>query len=233
MTSTASTQTAAAPAGAPATTKTRTRMLLTGGVVAGPLFIAVGLAQAFTRAGFDPIRHPLSLLSLGDLGWIQITNFVTAGLLFLGAAVGVRRVLQGGRAGTWGPLLLGAFGVALVAGGVFLADAGLGFPPGAPQTTVHDVSFAELSWHGKLHGVAPPLGFLSLSLACFVFARRAAGLRQRGWAVLCVAVGVVIQVLGALPNGSGNFVPLWIAMAAGFCWASAQVAQVRKLLQNG
>src|SRR5262245_58837778 len=96
-------------------------------------------------------------------------HFVTAGLLFLGAAVGVRRVLQGGRAGTWGPLLLGAFGVALVAGGVFLADAGLGFPPGAPQTTVHYVNFAELSWHAKLHGVAPPLGFLSLSLACLVF----------------------------------------------------------------
>jgi hypothetical protein len=230
MTSTVSTQTTSAPAVAPATT--RTRMLLTGGVVAGPLFVAVGLAQAFTRAGFDPVRHPLSLLSLGDLGWLQITNFVTAGLLFLGAAVGVRRVLQGGRAGTWGPLLLGAFGVALVAGGVFLADAGLGFPPGAPQTTVHDVSFAELSWHGKLHAVAPPLGFLSLSLACFVFARRAAGLRQRGWAVLCVTVGVVIQVLGAMSNGSGNFVPLWIAMAAGFCWASAQVAQVRRLLRD-
>ena len=48
-----------------------------------------------------------------------------------------------------------------------------------------------------------------------------------------MTVGVVIQVLGALPNGTGNFVPLWIAMAAGFCWASAQVAQVRKLLQNG
>jgi hypothetical protein len=66
-----------------------------------------------------------------------------------------------------------------------------------------------------------------------VFARRAAGLRQRGWAVLCVAVGVAIQVLGALPNGTGNFVPLWTAMAAGFCWASAQVAQVRKLLRSG
>jgi hypothetical protein len=116
MTSTFSTQTTAAPAGAPTTTTTRTRMLLTGGVVAGPLFVAVGLAQAFTRAGFDPVRHPLSLLSLGDFGWIQITNFVTAGLLFLGAAVGVRRVLHGGRAGTWGPLLLGAFGAPLSPG---------------------------------------------------------------------------------------------------------------------
>lgn len=56
-----------------------TRALLACGVVAGPLFIVVALIQAFTRSGFDPVRHPLSLLSLGDLGWIQITNFVVGG----------------------------------------------------------------------------------------------------------------------------------------------------------
>jgi hypothetical protein len=44
------------------------KALLTGGVVAGPLFIMVGLLQAFTREGFDLRRHPLSLLSNGDLG---------------------------------------------------------------------------------------------------------------------------------------------------------------------
>ena len=57
-------------------------MLLACGAVAGPLFIVVGLTQALTRAGFDPVKHPLSLLSVGDLGWIQITNFVVTGLLF-------------------------------------------------------------------------------------------------------------------------------------------------------
>ena len=38
----------------------RTRALLACGVVAGPLFVAVGLAQLLTREGFDPTRHPLS-----------------------------------------------------------------------------------------------------------------------------------------------------------------------------
>ncbi|HET6728167.1 MAG TPA: DUF998 domain-containing protein, partial [Jiangellaceae bacterium] len=79
-----------APAGAAAATRrTETRALLACGVVAGPLFIVVGVLQMLTRDGFDPSRHPLSLLSLGDLGWIQIANFVIAGLLFTASGVGM------------------------------------------------------------------------------------------------------------------------------------------------
>jgi hypothetical membrane protein len=109
-----------------------TRALLACGVVAGPLFVAVALLQALTRDGFDLGRHPLSLLSLGELGWIQITNFVVAGLLSVAFAVGLRRVLHPGRGGRWGPLLVGAYGVGLIMGGVFVTDAGPASPP-APR----------------------------------------------------------------------------------------------------
>ncbi len=57
----------------------------------GAVFLSVGLAQAATRDGFDLRKHPLSLLSLGDLGWIQITNFVVSGLLLVAFGVGVAR----------------------------------------------------------------------------------------------------------------------------------------------
>jgi len=50
-----------------------------------------------TRDGFDPRRHPLRLLSLGGLGWIQITNLIVAGPPFVAAAVGMRRVLHSGQ----------------------------------------------------------------------------------------------------------------------------------------
>ena len=63
-----------------------TRRLLGCGVVAGPLFLAVWAVQAFAREGFDPTRHPASLLALGDLGWIQIANFVITGALFVACA---------------------------------------------------------------------------------------------------------------------------------------------------
>jgi hypothetical protein len=199
----------------------RTRMLLGGGAAAGPIFIAAALIQAATRTGFDAVKHPLSLLSLGELGWIQITNFVLAGLLFLATAVGLRRALDPGPASLWGPRLIGAFGVALIGGGVFVADPGLGFPPGTPQG-VPD----ELSWHGAVHAAAPVVGFLALSLACFVFARRSLRLGERGWAGWSIFTGISIQVLGAMSNMSLNFIPLWVAMVLGFGWASAQAAQL-------
>jgi hypothetical protein len=82
--------------------------LLACGIVAGPLFLAVALTQGFTRQGFDLSRHPLSLLSLGDLGWIQIANFVVTGVLYVACAVGMRRALGPGPGATWGPRLVGS-----------------------------------------------------------------------------------------------------------------------------
>ena len=202
-------------------TDARTTALLACGAVAGPLFIVVAVIQALTRTGFDPSKHPLSLLSLGGAGWIQITNFVLTGLLFVAAAVGMRRALRPGRAGTWGPRLIGAFGVALVAGGVFVSDPGLGFPVGAPEG-IPD----EMSWHAMVHAAAPVIGFLALSLSCFVFARRAFARQQRGWAVFSVAIGIGIQALGVMSNATLNFLPLGAAMVLGFGWASAQAARL-------
>jgi Protein of unknown function (DUF998) len=209
------------PSGPPAAVTRGTRALLACGVVAGPLFIAVALFQALTRDGFDLGRHPLSLLSLGELGWIQIINFVVAGLLVVAFAVGLRRVLPAGRGGRWGPLLLGAYGAGLVMGGVFVADAGAGFPPGAPAGAPE-----QLSWHGILHDAAHVLAFLSLLAACFVFARRFAGLRQRGWAGYCLATGVALLGLMAWPDRDTVVAQLAVAIVLGWAWVSALAARL-------
>jgi hypothetical protein len=202
-----------------ATAVSESRALLACGVVAGPLFIVVAFAQAFTRSGFELADHPLSLLSLGDLGWIQIGNFVVAGLLFSTCAVGMARVIDRASGGTWAPRLFGAFGVSLVVGGVFLADPAFGFPPGTPPGTPD-----ELSWHGIVHGIAPVLGFLSLVAASFVFARRDSRSGERGWAIAGVVMGVLVLALSTWPNlggdPEGRFGPLWVALVLGFAWAS-------------
>jgi len=204
-----------------------TRTLLACGAVAGPLFVVVAAVQAFTRTGFDLVDHPVSLLSVGEWGWIQIANFVVTGALFVAFAVGMRRVLHPGRAGTWGPRLIGAFGVSLIAGGVFVADPGLGFPPGTPPGVPDD-----FTWHGIAHGFAPVIGFLALTLACFVVARRSPYPNRRAWAVLCVVTGVALQVLGAIPNVGGNFLPLQAAIVVGFGWASAYAARLLVLTRD-
>lgn len=71
-----------------------TRSLLGYGLLAGPMYVGVSLAQALTRRGFDLGKHSWSLLANGDLGWIQITNFVLASLATVAAGVGLRRVLS-------------------------------------------------------------------------------------------------------------------------------------------
>ena len=112
------------------------RILLTAGMLAGPLYIAVVILQALTRDGFDLSRHPASMLSTGEHGWIQIANFALTGALFVAGAVGLRRVLastdrRGEAPGaTWGPRLIGVLGVGMI---------GAAYPPdwpGASSTSI-------------------------------------------------------------------------------------------------
>src|SRR5262245_61577769 len=138
-----------------------TRTLLGYGVIAGPLYVAVGLAQALTRDGFDLSRHAWSLLTNGHLGWIQIANFIVTGLMTVAAAVGLRRALPPGRTRIWAPALLAAYGGGLVGAGIFHADPAQGFPVGTPETTT-------MSWHGALHFTIGGVGFLCLIAACFI-----------------------------------------------------------------
>lgn len=212
----------AGPSGASSqTTTTMTRVLLGCGVVAGPLFVVVAVLQMAARDGFDPSRHPISLLSNGELGWIQITNFVVAGLLFVASAVGMRRVLHPGRGGTWGPVLIAAMGVALIWGGVFVADPADGFPPGTPPGAPD-----RLSWHGTLHAIGPAVGYLAPVVACFVFAGRFRGRGRRGWAAYCTATGVVAPLIAVATFPTGDFRLLFAGLVLLWGWASVIAAQL-------
>jgi hypothetical protein len=219
----AATSTTLAPAAQPTSV---TRKLLTCGVIAGPLFIVAGLLQAYTRDGFDLKRHPFSMLSLGDLGWIQIANFVITGLLFIACAAGMRRVLYPGRARTWGPLLIGVFGASLIAGGVFLADPAMGFPPGAPEGPP-----ASVSAMGIVHGLAFLVGMSSLIAAFFVFAGRFAVAGDRAWARYSVASGILFVLIAALGFVGGDFRIATVGIAIGWAWASLTAARLRAGLQ--
>jgi hypothetical protein len=77
------------PAGA-----ARTKALLVCGAIAGPLFTLAWVVEGATRANYQPLRHPVSSLELGGLGWTQRANFLVAGLLTLAFAMGLRRALR-------------------------------------------------------------------------------------------------------------------------------------------
>jgi hypothetical protein len=190
-------------------------------VLAGPLYLVVSYAQALTRDGFDLTRNAFSYLSLGHLGWIQITNFVVSGLLFAVAAAGIRQLLRSQPGGTWGPLLIGGMGVGMIAGGVFVADPAFGFPPGAP-TGQPDM----LSWHGIGHAIAFAIAMLTWIAACFVFARRFATQKQRGWAAYSLVTGVVlIAAIGSVIAPPGA-VMIYVAATLGWIWTSLVFARL-------
>jgi hypothetical membrane protein len=205
------------------------RAALACGVVAGPIYIVVGVIEMLTRPGFDPTRHDLSLMSNGDWGWIHIAMLVLTGLLTIAGAVGMRLVLRGSRGGTWGPLLVGVYGLGLIGAGFFTADPALGFPPGTPADA-HAVS-----WHGLLHFVSGGIGFLALIAACFVFARRFAAQRLRGWEVYSVATGVLFfAAFVGIAVGSQAKGPLLtfvilafsVAVVLGWAWISVMAARL-------
>ena len=205
--------------------------LLYCGVVAGPLFLIVALVQVLAREGFDISRHALSLLSIGDWGWIQIANFVVTGVLVVVGARGMRGVLHDGKGSKWGPLLVGLFGLGLIGGGVFVADPAFGFPVGTP-----DGMPEELTWHGALHGAFAGLGFVSLIAACLVFARRFGTSGQHGWSLGSLLVGLffLAAAIGSAvaPGKAAVNLALFAAVVAGFGWLSLVSARMRPELES-
>ncbi|GAA2397458.1 DUF998 domain-containing protein [Actinomadura vinacea] len=173
-----------------------TRRLLACGAIGPPLFLSVIIIEGALRPHYDPVEQMSSALSLSDRGWIQITNFVVTGLSMIAFAVGLRRALPSGRACIAGPLMFSIFGAALIGAGVFVGDPSDGYPPGSPSSPD-----AATTWHGTMHNAVSTGVFLSLAVACFVFARRyAAKPGQRVWALYCAATGVALPVLQPLLN---------------------------------
>jgi hypothetical membrane protein len=191
----------------------RTRSLLMCGVLAGPIYLAVGIAQGLVREGFDFGRHPLSVLANGPGGWVQTVNFVVTGLLVVAAAVGFQRVLRATSRATG--IFLGAFGVSMLVAAVCRADAVDGFPVGTPlgPPTV-------LSTLGLLHFAAGALGFVALALSCLIASRAMSRRGERGLARLSLLSGVIVLVgffSVAVPNSS-PVLGIWIAVVVGWAW---------------
>ncbi|MFC6080235.1 DUF998 domain-containing protein [Sphaerisporangium aureirubrum] len=193
--------------------------LLVAGAVSGPLFVAVVLAQVYTREGFDPARHPMSSLALGELGWVQIANFVVCGALALAGAAGLRRAAAPGRGSTWGPRLLGLGGAALMVAGVFPTDPINGYPVGTPDA---------VTWHGVVHSMAPAVGGVAGLIAYAVFARRFRAGREHGWFAWTIVAPVAVLATDVVAGVAGDFRPMLIGQMIGAAWATSVYLRFRR-----
>jgi hypothetical protein len=206
------------------------RTLLTCGILAGPLYLVVGILQILLRPGFDILRHDLSLMSNGPLGWIQIVNFLVTGLLVFAAAGGMRKLLKSSIGGKWGPMMLALYGLGLIAAGIFVADPMNGFPPGSPP-------MITVSTNGILHLVSGSIGFIGLIAACFIFAKRFYTVKEKNWANFSLATGIIFfaaffGIASGSQPGSPFLTPVtlgfWAAVILSFTWLSLLSSKLKK-----
>lgn len=198
-----------------------TRSLLGWGVVAGPFYLVVGLTLALTRAGFDLTQHALSLLMLGDLGWLQRANLSLTGLMAIVAAIGIVRAVRNGR-GLAIEVLTIVYGAGLILSAVFAPDPAEGFPPGATA--------GEFSLSGILHLVFGAIGFAAIAAAAFAHAGWSRSIGAKGRATVSVVLGVVVLIGffggAALSAGPAGVALLWIAVLAQFTWLALACSQI-------
>ncbi|WP_051799306.1 DUF998 domain-containing protein [Catenuloplanes japonicus] len=195
-------------------------MFLAG--AAAPLVLLGGLlADGVTRAGYAPIRHGVSQLTLGDRGGTARLLFVVCGaLLTMAALTGARRRRYGPR---WQWRLLVLTGAGLMLAGLFPTDPALGYPPGALD---------GVSMSGVVHQVGGTMLFGGVTAAAVVAGRSARRRGERRWATVCFTVacataglacaaGVVFRLMqrDIVGRGPAGLLEL-LSMGCGLCWVA-------------
>jgi hypothetical protein len=179
------------------------------------------LVQGVNRLDYNPLRHPVSSLSIGESGWMQSANFIITGILLLVFTLGLHLAMRPSRAALLGPALIGMVGLGLIGAGLFTADPVNGYPPGTPLVP------QLRSLRGGLHDLFGIPVFMGLPLACLVFSRRFAIHGDRGWAIYSLLAGVGMLLTFILAGMGFNQVTGFVTVAGvyqrlsiilGFTW---------------
>lgn len=189
----------------------KARVLLTVGAFAGPVFYLSACAQMLAREGFDLRVHPISQLSTGEWGWIQMLTFVLAGVGLGCLAVGHRMVVVSGLGRGSIPLFVAIAGLGFVAAGIFPQDASHGFPAGTLAGPA-----AETTWHAAAHMAAAVVGFTALAVAAVISLVRAIRGR-RPLAAVGNAVVALVLLVPVAPDIASIQVAITGLFAFGWC----------------
>lgn len=189
-----------------------TRSLLGWGIVVGPFYLILGVAQGLLRDGFDFSRHALSHLANGPWGLVQTVNFILSGLMVIAAAIGIARVVGKKCVMAW---FLVVFGAGMLSAAFFPADPVDGFPPGTPVGTPTSISTT-----GLLHFAVAGIGFIALMVSCFVSSVtfKRLGERYLSWLSLGAGTVIVLGFFGGPALGGSGIVGIWVAVVTGWIW---------------
>ena len=198
----------------------KTRFLLVCGALAGPFFTILWFITGLDRANYDPMRHPISALALGESGWTQVANFFLTGLLALTLAYGLQRALQSRGGSKWVFILFHIVAIGFLGTAFFATDPMSGYPPGTPAMLIPPTVI------GSLHLLFASFIF-GLPMACFVLARLFAAQGEHNWAVYSRVTAITFIIIyligmagflqvGGLVNYAGLFQR--ISTTIGLAW---------------
>ena len=192
--------------------------------------MATVLVEGATRPGYDPVRQFVSVLSLGDGGWMQTVNSVGSGLLLSGFGIGLGRATGVSR-GRWLARLLVLAGLAFAASGLFAPDPQLGYPY---WISVEAASNPTL--HARLHIAGGFVATSAFSMAMMLDAWHAARAGAPGRAAYALASAAIMLgcfLVGLATEGPGG-TATWsgllqrAGLIAGLLWlVSLAAAQLR------
>jgi hypothetical protein len=170
------------------------------GIISPILFVGIFTIEGVLRSGYSPLKMYISALSLGDRGWIQITNFMVFGILLLIFTLKISAEFPTGIASRGGLALMRILALLFIISGPFVMD-----PMGTPSL--------QMSIHGTIHGLAGGIVFLLFPIICIIYFRRFQednNWRSFKWVTLIFGIIEIIAVLfftivSKLPEASNIF----------------------------
>lgn len=161
------------------------RLSAWAGILAPVIFVGVFTVEGVLRRGYDPMKMYISALSLGDRGWIQITNFIVLGLLLFIFTLGLSKEFRTGKASRWGIITLYIISALFFISGPFVMD-----PAETPTN--------QISVHGFIHGISGGIVFLLMPTIIFIFLRRfVSDIEWRSFRWWTLIIGI-IEALGVI-----------------------------------
>lgn len=154
------------------------------GALAGPIFWSLVIGQALTREGFDLSHHPLSLLAVGERGWIQTMNFILVGLAAAAGAYGLSRS-EGSTALLWA---LGAYALGMLMAAAFPSPPAMNFPLGSVESPI-------MSTRAKLHGAGFGIAHIGIICATLILAFRYRRRGRKALSLISFAAALVTPIV--------------------------------------
>ncbi|MCL2157591.1 MAG: DUF998 domain-containing protein [Methanobrevibacter sp.] len=192
------------------------KCLILCGVIAGLFFTISWIIQGAFREGYNPVMAPVSSLSIGPVGWIQVATFLITGVLIVFFAYGLLKITKEEKEvddvekevikeeveeeeivkeeknngiPIWGPILLLVCGIGLIGAGCFTTDTTTGYSEA--KAIVKD----NPSFSGPIHKFFAGFLFFGLPLATFIFGNYFSSKNKKNWMIYSFLTGILFLIM--------------------------------------